>query len=305
MRALKMTVLALAAPVGACVTKGSQESAPPLPAGFNFAYHADHRAQIGLVQAFDDGEHTYLQLVDRSPHLSIREGADGRALPFHANDRYVTLDGVYEQLLLEDEQASATLVNEAPPAHAAVTAAPTPSPSEAPAASVTPIARVGVPEDRQTMSASLKVQALNRDITALEARIEQLSQQIEAAHQAGAASNLSVRDAGAVPRFVVLFEDNSDDAQIDGAVLPALGAAARAANRIYLHGHTDAFVASDSGTQLAIRRAVAVRALLMTQDVSPARMRLFYRGAGNFVANNSTPEGKAQNRRVEIELRKW
>jgi len=59
------------------------------------------------------------------------------------------------------------------------------------------------------------------------------------------------------------------------------------------------------GTQLAIRRAVEVRRLLISLNVEPERIRLFYRGAGNFVANNSTPEGKALNRRVEIELRKW
>jgi outer membrane protein OmpA-like peptidoglycan-associated protein len=48
-----------------------------------------------------------------------------------------------------------------------------------------------------------------------------------------------------------------------------------------------------------------VRRLLISLNVEPQRIRLFYRGAGNFVANNSTPEGKALNRRVEIELRKW
>jgi hypothetical protein len=51
--------------------------------------------------------------------------------------------------------------------------------------------------------------------------------------------------------------------------------------------------------------AAVVRRLLISLNVDPERIRLFYRGAGNFVANNSTPEGKAMNRRVEIELRKW
>ena len=101
------------------------------------------------------------------------------------------------------------------------------------------------------------------------------------------------------------FDDNSSEANVDDGVLQPLGAGARAANRIYLHGHTDAFVASGAGTDLAIRRAVAVRALLLAQDVSPSRVRMFYRGAGNFIANNSTPEGKALNRRVEIEFRRW
>jgi outer membrane protein OmpA-like peptidoglycan-associated protein len=73
----------------------------------------------------------------------------------------------------------------------------------------------------------------------------------------------------------------------------------------FTYRHTDAFVASDAGTDLAIRRAVAMRQLLVAQHVEPARMWLFYRGAGNFLADNSTPDGKAQNRRVEVELRKY
>jgi outer membrane protein OmpA-like peptidoglycan-associated protein len=64
-------------------------------------------------------------------------------------------------------------------------------------------------------------------------------------------------------------------------------------------------VASDAGTDLAIRRAVAVRDVLVSLQVQPERIRLFYRGTGHFVANNSSREGKALNRRVEIELRKW
>ena len=87
--------------------------------------------------------------------------------------------------------------------------------------------------------------------------------------------NLSIREGYAIPRFIVRFDDMSDEAKIGNEVLEALGQAARSANRIYLHGHTDAFVASDAGTDLAIRRAVAVRKLLVAQEVEASRMRLF------------------------------
>jgi outer membrane protein OmpA-like peptidoglycan-associated protein len=164
---------------------------------------------------------------------------------------------------------------------------------------------VGVPESEQTMNAKLRVGELNREIDDLQNRIEMLTEQLALAQAAGETPNLSVRMEFNRPRFVVRFADNSDEVQIDAPLLAPLGAAARAANRIYLHGHTDAYVASDAGTALAIRRAVSVRRLLVAQDVAPERIRLFYRGAGNFIANNSTREGRAQNRRVEIELRPW
>ena len=106
-------------------------------------------------------------------------------------------------------------------------------------------------------------------------------------------------------RIAVKFDDHSAEVRIRAQLLGALGNTARAANRIYLHAHTDAFVASDAGTDLAIRRAVAVRDVLAALNVQPERIRLFYRGVGHFVANNSTREGKSLNRRVEIEWRKW
>jgi outer membrane protein OmpA-like peptidoglycan-associated protein len=166
-------------------------------------------------------------------------------------------------------------------------------------------AQVGVPESLQTMHPSLRVAALKQEIATLEERVRALTAQLEEAHRTGAAANLFLRPVGGAPRVVMTFEDNSFETRVDENLLDVLGEAARAANRIYLHGHTDAYVASQIGTELAIRRAVEVRKLLLSRDVEPERIRLFYRGAGNFVANNSTPEGKALNRRVEIELRKW
>ena len=305
-----MTLLALAAPVGACVTRGGEEPAPTPPRGYNFAYLAPQREAVGLIQAFDDGVHTYLEFRDPVSHVSIRAGATGSPLPFEAGERYVTLNGVYDRLVLEENQASATVVNEvAAPLVAAVPyAEPQVEPSERvadAAAASSGLAHVGVPESEQTMNAKLRVGELNREIDDLQNRIEMLTEQLALAQAAGETPNLSVRMEFNRPRFVVRFADNSDEVQIDAPLLAPLGAAARAANRIYLHGHTDAYVASDAGTALAIRRAVSVRRLLVAQDVAPERIRLFYRGAGNFIANNSTREGRAQNRRVEIELRPW
>jgi len=164
---------------------------------------------------------------------------------------------------------------------------------------------VGVPESIQTMHANLRVAALKQEISMLEENVRRLSAELEAAHQEGFGGSLYLRSMGGLPRVVMKFEDNSVEARVDDRLLGVMGGAARSANRIYLHGHTDAFVASETGTELAIRRAVEVRRLLISLNVDPERIRLFYRGAGNFVANNSTPEGKAKNRRVEIELRKW
>jgi len=164
---------------------------------------------------------------------------------------------------------------------------------------------VGVPESLQTMPPNLRVAAHKHEISNLEENVRRLCAELDAAHQEGFGENLYLRSMGGLPRVVMKFADNSFGARVDDRLLRVMCVAVRSANRIFLHGHTAAFVASEAGTELAIRRAVEVRSLLISLNVDPERIRLFYRGAGSFIANNSTPEGKALNRRVEIELRKW
>jgi len=71
---------------------------------------------------------------------------------------------------------------------------------------------------------------------------------------------------------------------------------------INVYGHTDS-TGSDSYNQaLSERRAKAVADYLTLRGVSSARIR--YQGFGEQypVADNATPEGRSQNRRVEIKI---
>ena len=311
---LKMALFAIVAPVGACVTR-THDAPPNVPNGYNFAYVAPQGAEVGLVQAFDDGGHTYLQFSGVPRDLSIRSGGTMSPLHYRIESPYVTLDGVYPDLVVTRETHSTTILNEsadrtAPMASSTPYPSIDPSPAVAaavadPAVADRSLASVGIPESIQTMHSNLRVAELNREITQLRERIDALQDQLEQARTADSGNTVYFRSIGFAPRLVLQFDDNSANAHLSDDLLIPLGAAARAANRIYVHGHTDAYVASDAGTDLAIKRAVAVRQLLLSQEVSAARIRLFYRGAGSFIANNATPEGKAMNRRVEIEFRKW
>jgi outer membrane protein OmpA-like peptidoglycan-associated protein len=65
-------------------------------------------------------------------------------------------------------------------------------------------------------------------------------------------------------------------------------------------GHTDS-VGTDAANQaLSLARAQAVRNFLIAHGVSPNRIRAVGRGENQPVAQNDTPENRAQNRRVEI-----
>lgn len=76
---------------------------------------------------------------------------------------------------------------------------------------------------------------------------------------------------------------------------------ARKANRIVISGRTDSIGADNHNQSLAIARAFAVRDYLRRREpMLPALMVIEARGRCCFIASNDTPQGRQQNRRVEI-----
>lgn len=68
-------------------------------------------------------------------------------------------------------------------------------------------------------------------------------------------------------------------------------------------GHTDNTGPADYNQNLSARRAASVAAILSDSGVQRSRLRAFGRGEDAPIASNLTPEGRAQNRRVEIVIR--
>ena len=67
-------------------------------------------------------------------------------------------------------------------------------------------------------------------------------------------------------------------------------------------GFTDSTGSQDLNMRLSQQRADSVASALITQGVAANRIRTQGMGPANPIASNSTAEGKAQNRRVEITL---
>ena len=67
-------------------------------------------------------------------------------------------------------------------------------------------------------------------------------------------------------------------------------------------GHTDA-VGSDAYNQkLSVKRAEAVKAYLVSKGIEKNRVYTEGKGKKQPVADNKTAEGRAKNRRVEVEV---
>ena len=67
-------------------------------------------------------------------------------------------------------------------------------------------------------------------------------------------------------------------------------------------GHTDAIGSDAYNQKLSVRRAESVKAYLVTKGIEPNRIYTEGKGKKQPVADNKTNEGRAKNRRVEIEV---
>jgi len=74
------------------------------------------------------------------------------------------------------------------------------------------------------------------------------------------------------------------------------------ADKIRITGHTDNVGSEAYNMTLSLKRAEAVRDYLVGLGGDPAKMEVRGEGMANPVADNKTPEGRAKNRRVEVEV---
>jgi outer membrane protein OmpA-like peptidoglycan-associated protein len=127
----------------------------------------------------------------------------------------------------------------------------------------------------------------------------------------------SVRFAESVPDFSqvitstgryivrgILFDTDSDRIKPESAPVIkqiAKGLEGNPNLKLLIEGHTDSVGDAAHNLDLSKRRAEAVRAVLIGQfNVDAARLNSAGMGAAKPVESNDTPQGRAQNRRVEL-----
>ena len=103
----------------------------------------------------------------------------------------------------------------------------------------------------------------------------------------------------------ITFKTDSSD--ISANFYPVLDSVAKVINEyeksyVDVYGFTESTGAESYNLQLSQRRADSVAGYLKTRQVLPDRILTKGMGESNPVASNSTPEGRALNRRVEIRL---
>ncbi|HCQ65433.1 MAG TPA: hypothetical protein DIU07_09865 [Rhodobacteraceae bacterium] len=97
----------------------------------------------------------------------------------------------------------------------------------------------------------------------------------------------------------------TDSAKLNPSIRADLRVLARHLNKyadsnVQVIGHTDNQGAASYNLNLSRQRAASVTRVLLNQQVAAYRVTSIGRGEDQPVASNLTPEGRAQNRRVEI-----
>lgn len=114
---------------------------------------------------------------------------------------------------------------------------------------------------------------------------------VEAQHRSGVSTMVRMQ-----------FEAGANNVLLDDDRTRLLIAAALAAQQINIEGHTDAYSEGPNDLGIALERARVTREFLIAHGVDGRKIRLAARPAGDFIVPLNTEQGRALNRRAEIEL---
>ncbi|WP_084150790.1 OmpA family protein [Azohydromonas australica] len=120
-------------------------------------------------------------------------------------------------------------------------------------------------------------------------------------------SGIPVRDMSAARRgtnlvYTVRFRTGGTRVELTPAAREVMSAAVVQAPLVWVRGRTDAAQANPTDERIARERAESMRVLLVQLGVPTQRIRTSWQAAGDAVAPLDTAEGKAANRRVEVEV---
>ena len=99
----------------------------------------------------------------------------------------------------------------------------------------------------------------------------------------------------------VSFADSSAVFMPSAAQQESLSAALRAV-QVTVRGRTSTHQPSAKDESLALARGVAARAYLIAHGVSPLKIAVNFVSATDYIADNTTLEGRQANQRVEIDM---
>lgn len=271
-----------------------------------FNYTLQNAQATGIVQVFDMDGNTVLQITDNELRQTDVFDHKGGKLSQKKVGPYVVLNGIHTSIRVVSNGAQSAVtrrdrlpvVPDASPRLAPLPAAPVPLPEVRPTQPSEPrlaVVPAAVDDD----------EPYRQELVRIRKELEELKALLANASKGAGGSRENSRALQRSTDLTVVrvnFKYNSSSFEPPREVRETLQTYARHAKQIEVRGFTDSNVYSQPDLNVAKSRAAAARAFLLSQGVTEDRIVTSAQAAGGFIADNSTVEGRAKNRRVEIEL---
>ena len=285
---LMVGVALAAAGIGGCMTM------LPSPIGFN--YQVDNGQANRIVQVFDLSGNTVVQIRHVDPKGTRFRNAHNVEIPYKIVGENAVLDGLHNSFTVSSSRAASRVVRITPIPDATASATPALDPAVAAA-----LAQASAASGEQVVDE--KVAA---EITRIKKELAELKKMLAAAEFPSVNAQAPVAPAfpaATEPQAEVVrisFADNSLYFAPPRKVRAHLVEMAQSAKTVEVRGFTDIAQPSATSEALAKGRAAAAKRFLVRHGVDGKKVRVEYESAGKFATENTTVEGKAVNRRVEI-----
>lgn len=276
--------LIVVASLTGCATGRAPEPITDGIGRYVFDYTVVGGSAANLVQVFDDGTKTYVQFKSFAQIRPVIRTAGGLNLAYERSGPYAIVAGVHNRLTVVVPSANAEIINERRHPPVAL-----PGSVESPRIELKPAPIDAVDAGQYSPLTDVQVERSRHKTKLAHTRIALIAEQ-----QRYATNQRSI--------YVVRFADNSTSGEIDGITLDELKQRADNTKSLTITGYTDSAALTPGSSLLALRRAMAVRKLLQINGARLATIQVRYYGVGRFIADNSTEDGRAANRRVEIQF---
>lgn len=278
----------------AAVGIGGCMSTPPSPIGFN--YQVDNGPANRIVQVFDLSGNTVIQIRNVDPKSTRFYDARNIEIPFKVMGENVVLEGVQNSFTVSSDRAASRVIRTVP----VIANTSTPRPAVAAAG-----AAAGANPGNSATASAARDEKLLAEITRIKTELAELKRMLAAADQPATGNQSATAHQPAVPTessevVRVSFANNSEYFAPPREVGDQLVQMAKSATVVEVRGFTDSAQRSRTSEALARGRASAAKRFLIRHGVDGKKVRVEYEPAGKFVTDNTTAEGKAANRRVEI-----
>jgi outer membrane protein OmpA-like peptidoglycan-associated protein len=252
------------------------------------------------MKAFVYGKRTVLEYPNTTAWISIRD-AEGVPVPFEREGRYVRLSRQLDRFSVWSYSKAVTFTAIARPSNVPATQEGSLASAEAVPLRPVKVQAIAAEDDNARFDAlvhlvSQQLDELRRDIK------EQHYSPSEAKSLSARLDRIEAKLADSTATVQVQFEFGKADFKPSPDVGKVLVEAAKLADLVNVRGRTDSVVAGPSDARLARLRAAAAKDYLVAQGVDGAKIKVYSLASGDFTASTSTSQGRAKNRRVDIEF---